>query len=271
MTIEICDNTTPEMVVAAREAGAVAGKIYPYGMTTNSDQGLRDFFSPSISETFGAMQDQGMLLLLHGELGGERVLVTRREQNFLVIFELLVRKFPRLKIVLEHISTAEAVSTVLRLHDYSGNVAGTFTSHHFCFTLNDVIGDGIRPHHACMPTPKDFDDRDALLEAATSGRPQFFLGSDTAPHRREDKECERGACGVYTAPVLPSVLVEVFERVGRLGRLEDFTSRFGAEFYGLPLNEGTITLERRPWTVPKQIGSVVPFRAGTELEWRLVD
>jgi dihydroorotase len=266
MTIEIRDSTTPETIIEARRAGAVAGKVYPLGVTTNSDEGLRDFFSQDISETFRTMQDIGMLLLLHGEIDQEGVLVTKREEVFLPILVQLAERFPDLKIVLEHVSTKEAVRTVKELGE---NVAATITVHHLCLTLNDVIGYGIQPHNACNPMPKGFEDRSVLVKTATSGDPKFFLGSDTAPHLREKKESSRGACGIFTAPVLPSVLAEIFEEAGRLDRLEGFTSRFGAEFYGLPLNEKSITLVREEWTVPEQIGGIVPFRAGTKLKWRL--
>jgi len=267
MTVEIRDNTTPEMIIKAQNSGAIAGKVYPLGATTNSDEGLRDFFSPGILETFRAMQDNGMLLLLHGELDLKRVLVTKREEVFLPTLIRLATKFPNLKIVFEHISTQNAVNLVAEL---GNNVAATITAHHLCLTLNDVIGYGLQPHHGCMPIPKDFDDRDALITAATSGNPKFFLGSDTAPHPKEKKECAKGSCGVYTAPVLPEVLTEVFEQAGKLGQLEDFTSRFGAEFYGLPLNQGEITLVKKEWEVPPQYGSVVPFRAGKKLQWQLL-
>lgn len=267
MTIEVRDNTTPKMIIEARHAGAVAGKVYPLGVTTNSDEGLRDFFSERISETFRAMQDVGMFLLIHGELDQERTLVTKREEVFLPILLTLAEKFPNLKIVLEHVSTKTAIRTVEQLGE---NIAATITAHHLCLTLNDVIGYGIQPHHGCMPMPKDFDDRDALIEAATSGNSKFFLGSDSAPHVQEKKECAKGACGIYTAPVLPQLLVGIFENAGCFNRLEDFTSRFGADFYSLPLNKGSITLIKTEWVVPKQIGSVVPFRAGTKLQWQLL-
>lgn len=266
MTIEIRDSTTPQIIMEAHRAGAIAGKVYPLGVTTNSDEGLRNFESTSISETFLAMQNVGMLLLIHGELDRERTLVTKKEEAFLPTLLILAEKFPNLKIVLEHVSTRVAVESVRKLRK---NVAATITAHHLCLTLNDVVGYGIQPHHVCVPIPKDFDDRDTLIAAATSGDPKFFLGSDTAPHMREKKECAKGACGVYTAPVLPQVLAEVFEKSGRLDRLEDFTSRFGAEFYGLPLNEGTISLVKSEWIVPEQIGGVVPFYAGAKLQWQL--
>lgn len=268
MTIEIRDNTTPQMIEDARRVGVVAGKVYPLGVTTNSDKGLRDFFSHGILETFSAMQDTGMLLLLHGELDEERTLVIKREEAFLPTLIRLASMFPKLKIVLEHVSTEVGVDTVKRL--LGANVAATITAHHLCLTLNDVIGYGIQPHHACMPMPKDFSDRDALIKAATSGSPKFFLGSDTAPHHQEEKECALGKCGVFTAPILPCLLAEIFEKAGRLEQLEDFTSKFGAEFYGLPLNKEKITLVKEPWTAPLKCGAVVPFRAGTEISWKLV-
>lgn len=267
MTIEIRDNTTPAMVTAAQRAGAVAGKVYPLGVTTNSHEGLRDFFNEEISETFRAMQDIGMLLLIHGELDQKRTLVTEREEVFLPTLSKLAASFPALKMVLEHVSTKAGI---LAVENAGENVAATITAHHLCLTLNDVVGYGLQPHHACMPIPKGFDDRDALVKAAVSGNPKFFLGSDTAPHLREKKECAKGACGIFSAPVLPAVLAEIFEQEGYLDQLEGFTSRFGANFYGLPINKGTITLVREPWIVPKQFGDVVPFRAGSELQWQLV-
>lgn len=267
MTIEIRDNTTPKMIIEAKRAGAVAGKGYPLGVTTNSDEGLRDFSAESISETFRAMQEVGMLFLIHGELDQERTLVTKREEAFLPTLLRIVEHFPDLKIVLEHVSTKVAVQTIELL---GKNVAATITAHHLCLTLNDVIGYGVQPHNACNPMPKGFEDRDALIEAATSGNPKFFLGSDSAPHPRDKKECAKGACGVFTAPILPELLVEIFEKAGRLVRLENFTSRFGAEFYGLPLNKGNIVLVKRERFVPERIGSVVPFRAGTKLQWQLL-
>jgi len=267
MTIQITDNTTPKMIANAKRVGVVAGKVYPRGVTTNSNEGLCDFWSPKITETFRAMQSVGMLLLLHGELDLERTLVTKREEVFLSTLLRLVENFPDLKIVLEHISTAIAVRIIEQL---SSNVAATITAHHLWITLNDCIGYGIRPHNICYPIPKGFDDRDALIKAATSGNPKFFLGSDSAPHKRENKECARGACGVYSAPILPQLLVDIFEKAERLHRLENFTSKFGADFYRLPLNEGNITLIKKEWQVPNQIGSVVPFLAGQCLKWQLV-
>lgn len=267
MTIEIRDSTTPEMVAAARRVGAVAGKVYPLGVTTNADEGLRFFFEPKILDTFRAMRDVRMPLLIHGELDRARTTVMAREEAFLPTLPRLAEAIPDLKIVLEHVSTREGV---MLINGLGANVAATITAHHLRLTINDVIGDGIRPHQMCMPVPKGFDDRDALIEAATSGNPKFFLGSDSAPHVRGKKECAKGACGVFSSPTLPETLAEKFEEVGRLDRLDDFASRFGAAVYGLPRNEGVITLERRERTVPGEIGGIVPFRAGEALRWSLV-
>ncbi|MFA6322028.1 MAG: dihydroorotase [Candidatus Buchananbacteria bacterium] len=268
MTIEVRDNTTPAMIIAAAAAGAKAAKAYVLGTTTNSDQGLRDFFSRGITNTFSAMQDYGMRLLIHGELNQSRLLVTKREQAFLPTLSQLAEKFPNLKIVLEHVSTKAAVELVKSL---GPNVAATITAHHLCLTLNDVIGDGLRPHNACMPMPKDFDDRDALIEAATSGNPKFFLGSDSAPHLRENKECAHGACGCYTAPILPEVLTEIFEVAGRLENLENYWANFGLAFYDLPARMTKITMVKKIRRVPEIIDGVVPFRAGQYTFWQLFE
>ncbi|MCF7845522.1 MAG: dihydroorotase [Candidatus Pacebacteria bacterium] len=227
VAIEIRDNTTPEMIEEASSIGVLAGKVYPIGTTTNSDEGLRDFDSKSTLEIFRTMEKVGMILLIHGEESDPNIMVTKREEAFLPRIWHLAVRFPQLKIVLEHITTRSAVMIVRKL---GKNVAATITAHHLCLTLNDVIGYGIRPHYGCMPMPKGFDDRDALIDAATSGDPKFFFGSDSAPHLQENKESAVGACGIYSAPVVPQVLAEVFEKAGKLDRLEDFTSKFGAEF-----------------------------------------
>ena len=265
MTIEICNTTTPKLIEEARKAGVVAGKVYPAGIY---GEGLSDFFSEGSLENFRAMQDNSMLLLLHGELDMPEVLVIKREEIFLRrVFYRLAYMFPNLKIVLEHISSEAGIRGV----KLSGkNTAATITAHHLCTTLNNVVGKGTQTHNMCNPIPKDFSDMHALQQAAMSGDPQFFFGSDTAPHKRKHKECATGACGAFTAPILPQLLVEIFENAGKLDKLENFTSRFGAEFYGLPLNKGKIKLIKNEWTVPEQYGEVVPFMAGQKLQWQLV-
>ncbi len=265
MTIEIRDDTTPSMIYEACEVGVVAGKVYPIGVTTNSDMGLKNFFG--IDSVFKAMEKVGMKLLIHGESPRSDILIIDREVRFLPTLGILANGFPNLKIVLEHITTKDAV---VMIKDLSENVAATITGHHLYLTLNDVIGDGIRPHNFCMPIAKRFEDRNALVEAVISGNPKFFLGSDSAPHLKGNKENACGCAGIFTAPVLPSILVALFEKHKALELLEGFTSGFAKIFYGLDENNGTITLEKKPWTVPDEICGVVPFMAGKELDWKLV-
>lgn len=278
MTIAIQDSTTPEIIREAHTCGAIAGKVYPFGVTTNSQNGLRDFFSKQSMKNFRTMEELGMPVLFHGEIDFPHTLVTEREHAFIYIFERLHRAIPSLKKVFEHLTTARGVHTVANLSD---TVRGTITAHHLYTTLNDILGYGIRPHNMCMPVPKDFADRDALIKAATSGNPKFFLGSDSAPHVRHAKECNVGACGVFTAPILPELLMQIFEEAGRLDQLYYFTSSFGAEFYGLKLNEKTFTLEKREWKIsngypdpntsdvfPDDCDDIVPFKAGETLRWK---
>jgi len=265
MTIEIRDNTTTEEIYKAHYAGAVAGKVYPLGVTTNSDKGLQDFVNAF--RVFETMQEIGMKLLLHGESPNPGVLVTDREKRFLPTLEMLSVMFPKLKIIMEHITTRDAVCMVASLPD---NIAATITGHHLYLTLNDIIGSGIRPHNYCMPIAKSFEDRDALITAATSGNPKFFLGSDTAPHLKDTKETNCGCAGIFTAPVLPSILAELFNKTNAMEHLEGFTSGFANSFYGLKESENTITLIKEPWEVPLEINGIVPFMAGETLEWKLI-
>lgn len=264
MTIEIRDNTTIEMIEDAFEVGAVAGKVYPLGVTTNSDQGMRDF--KKAAPLFKKMEELGMKLLVHGESPDAHVLVIDREHKFLPTMQWLIDTFPNLRIVMEHITTKSAVELVT---ESPWTVAATITGHHLCLTLNDIIGSGIRPHHYCMPVAKRFSDRDALVAAATSGNPKFFLGSDTAPHMKGAKESSCGCAGIYTAPVLPSLLAGIFEREQTLDKLEDFTSTFGCLFYNLPITKDTIRLVKEDWVVPNKYQGIVPFKAGEVLHWQL--
>lgn len=276
MTIKLTGRTTPGHIWEARDDfGVVAAKAYPSGVTTASDDGI-DLLSGSLSVVkldpiWGAMCEAGMVLCIHGELPG--MFCLDRERWFLQILDQIVARFPRLRVVLEHITTEEAAYRVL---DGPPNLAATITPHHLVMTLDDVIGDRgdgtgsrIRPHNYCLPVAKLPRDRNVLRKAATSGHPRLFLGTDSAPHFRDAKESACGCAGVFNAPVALPVLAEVFDSMGELGRLEDFASRFGAGFYGLPLNQGTVTLADEPWTVPAEIGGVVPFRAGETLAWRV--
>jgi len=265
MSIEIRDNTTPQMVRDARLAGAVAGKIYPVGVTTNSEDGMRDLWSVAMHDTLSALRDEGMLLLLHGEYDRKNVDVLYREREFLPDLIRLAEGYPGLRIVLEHVSSRQGVETVKAL---GPNVAATITLHHLLLTQNDVIGNGIRPHHGCNPMPKLFDDREALFLALASENPKFFLGSDSAPHSQEKKECAVGACGVFSAPVLAQRLAMLFTSVGQQTTLRNFASRFGTNFYGLPPIKETFDLFEEETLVPDKLGEVVPFLAGTKLAYR---
>lgn len=274
MTIKLVESTTPEIILAAQAAGAIAAKVYPQGVTTNSADGIDP---EAVMDTYEALEACGMVLCLHGEMPG--VFCMDREAAFLTSLETIAGIFPKLKIVLEHVTTAAAVRCVERL---GPNVAATITVHHLMLTLDDVVGDKIQPHNFCKPIAKTPADRAALREAATSGNPKFFLGTDSAPHSRYHKECASGCAGVFTAPVAMPLLAEIFETEGSLGDgpvLERFTSEFGARFYGLPLNEGTLTLVRKPWTSHReyQIPSnemdsardrVRPFLPGREMPWQ---
>ena len=262
MTFRIMPTTTPALVKEHKKVGAIAGKLYPEGVTTNSEGGVTDL--TSLYPVYKAMADEELVLCLHGEVPG--VFSLDRESAFLETLKTLAKDFPKLKIVLEHATTADAIDTVLSL---PGNVAATITAHHIRITLDDVIGDKLNPHLFCKPIAKRPADRDALIKAATSGNPKFFLGSDSAPHPVASKECACGAAGVYTAPVLLPSLAEAFENAGRLDRLESFTSQFGAEFYRLPLNEGHVELARESWTVAAEYGGVVPFMAGHTFSWKV--
>lgn len=288
MTIKILRSTTPEIIQSARKAGAIAGKVYPEGVTTNSEDGIsketlevsppfsyssvmgesRKWKSPdrNFLECLGAMQDCGMVLCLHGEMPGFPVL--DRERGFLGTVAKILCDFPRLKVVWEHVTTGLVVDKIRLWHDRTGGrIASTITPHHLLITMDDVVGDKLMPHLFCKPFAKLHQDREALITAAISGHPAFFAGSDSAPHDRSTKECAEGCAGVFNSPVLVESLATVFESRNALDRLQAFTSERGADFYGLPRNEGTIRLIRRPWVVPDEIGGVVPLWAGREVAW----
>ncbi len=263
MTFKIVPSTTPEMILELKKVGVVAGKLYPEGVTTNSEDGVSDI--KALYPVYQAMAEANMVLCLHGEVPG--VFCMDRESAFLDTLKLLATDFPTLKIVLEHATTADAIKAVKAL---GPNVAASLTVHHLAITLDDVVGDKINPHNFCKPIAKRPKDRETLLKAATSGSAKFFLGTDSAPHTVESKECACGAAGVFTAPVVLPVLAELFESVNALAKLEGFVSGHGAEFYGLDLNSATIKLVKKPWVVQVTYGGVVPFMAGKTLEWQIV-
>jgi dihydroorotase len=264
MTIQVIEETEPETIFNAKAAGAVAGKVYPRGMTTNSANGVYDY--EKIYPALAAMEECGMLVLFHGESPDPDAFCLDREAKFLKILKGVAGAFPHLRIVMEHVTTAKAVDCVYEL---PANVAATITVHHLFLTLNDVIGDKLEPHHFCKPVAKRPEDRGVLIAAAISGTPKFFLGTDSAPHFRGVKECSSGCAGVYTAPVAIPLLLELFEKHGVENKLENFCSVFGADFYGLPHNKETIALIREEWTVPSILDGIVPFRAGQKIAWRM--
>ncbi len=267
MTVKLVEATQPEQLLRAKKAGAVAGKLYPEGVTTNSADGVTDI--RRLYPVFETMRDCEMVLCLHGELPGAFCL--DRERAFLPTLGEIARDFPKLKIVLEHVSCADAVRFVLAAPD---NVAATITVHHLLLTLDDVVGGMLQPHHFCKPIAKTREDRAALLGAAMSGSRKFFLGTDSAPHLRGRKECASGCAGVYTSFLAHAALTDIFERQGALDGgslwLEYFTSAAGADHYGLPRNKSKVTLERLPTEVPTECEyGVVPFLAGRTIPWRV--
>jgi dihydroorotase len=270
MTLYLTDNTTAEEIQKAAKGGLVkAVKYYPAGATTNSDSGVSDI--RKCDAALEAMAAAGMPLLVHGEVTDAEVDVFDRETVFLDrTLAPLVKRYPSLKIVAEHITTHDAAAFVERAPE---NVAATITAHHLLMNRNAIFAGGIRPHHYCLPVLKREPHRRALVKAATSGNPKFFLGTDTAPHTRDTKEAECGCAGMYTAHAALELYAEAFEAADALDRFEGFASHFGADFYGLPRNKGTITLEKREWVVPGEypfgLETVVPLRAGQKIGWRI--
>ena len=270
MTLYLTDNTPPEEIRRARESGFVhAVKYYPAGATTNSDSGVTALAKayPAIA----AMEEVGMPLLLHGEVVDPEVDVFDREAVFIERHLVpLLRDFPRLKIVLEHITTRQAAEFVTAA---PANVAATVTVHHLLYNRNAMFKGGIRPHLYCLPVLKREAHRQALVAAAISGNPKFFLGTDSAPHAQGAKETACGCAGIYSAHAAIELYAEAFEDAGALDKLEAFASFYGADFYGLPRNTDTLTLQRQSWTVPEGLpmggDRLVPLRAGETVRWRV--
>jgi dihydroorotase len=262
MTFKVTEELTEQAVQQLAAAGAVAGKLYPRGVTTHAEDGVRDV--QALYPAFAAMEREGVVLCIHGEEPGTFVL--DRERTFLPRLGELAARFPRLRIVFEHASTKEAVAQVA---DLPATVAATITVHHLLLTLDDLLGTGISPHHFCKPVVQTPDDREALRRAAFSGSRKFFFGSDSAPHPRSHKECSHGAAGVYSAPVALPALCELFLAEADAAALEAFASCNGAAFYGLRRNEGTVALADDPWQVPAEVDGAVPLLAGRTLRYRL--
>jgi dihydroorotase len=266
MTCYLTDDTSPDEIARGFEQSVwIAAKLYPAGATTNSASGVTDI--RNIYPALARMEKIGMVLCVHGEVTDPDVDVFDREKVFIErVLSRLVRDFPRLKVVLEHITTADAA---LFVNDAGANVAATITPQHLIINRNALFAGGLRPHSYCLPVAKREEHRLAVRTAATSGSSKFFLGTDSAPHTREAKESACGCAGIFNAPFALESYATVFDEEGALDRFEAFASENGARFYGLPLNDGTITLERSECEVPDEIGGVVPFHAGETLRWKL--
>lgn len=270
MTLYLTDNTTAEEIAKAKASGIIHGvKLYPAGATTNSDSGVTSL--DKCESALKEMEKLGMPLLAHAEVTDADVDVFDRERVFIERHMIpLLKKYPALKIVFEHITTKDAADFVMRAPN---NVAATITVHHLLMNRNDMFKGGIQPHHYCLPILKREEHRVALVKAATSGNPKFFLGTDSAPHAKHTKEAACGCAGMYTAHTAMELYAEAFEAAGALDRLEGFASFYGADFYGLPRNKAQITLVKESWKVPESIAfendALVPLRAGQNIGWKL--
>lgn len=270
MTLYLTDNTPPEEIRKARQSGFVhAVKYYPAGATTNSDSGVTAL--TRAYPALAAMEEMGLPLLLHGEVTDPDIDVFDREAVFIDRHLVrLLKDFPRLKIVLEHITTRQAAEFVAAA---PAGIGATITVHHLLYNRNAMFRGGIRPHFFCLPIIKRETHRRALVEAVVSGNPRFFLGTDSAPHPVGAKESACGCAGIYTARCALELYAEVFEDAGVLDRLEAFAGFHGADFYGLPRNTGTVTLRREAWTMPERLSlgdaELVPLRAGESVRWRI--
>jgi dihydroorotase len=269
MTLYLTDTLPPEEIVRAKVAGIVALKLYPAGATTNSDAGVTDL--RKTYATLEAMQREGLLLLVHGEVTDPEIDVFDREAVFIErVMTPLRRDFPELKVVFEHITTREAASYVAEADKFT---AATITAHHLLYSRNALFVGGLRPHYYCLPVLKRELHRQALVQAATSGGAKFFLGTDSAPHAAQIKEQSVCGAGCFTALSAIELYAEAFEAAGALDRLEAFASFNGPDFYGLPRNRGTVTLNKQAWTLPEAVpfgeAQLKPLRGGETMAWRL--
>lgn len=270
MSLYLSEHLSPDTVRQAKAAGVVAIKWYPKGATTNSAQGVANV--DSLAPVLEAMQKEGLLLLIHGEVTDADIDIFDRESRFIErILMPLRRNFPALKIVMEHITTAQAVQYV---RSQSEHLAATITPQHLLFNRNRLLVGGVKPHYYCLPILKTESDRLALIDAATSGDPRFFLGTDSAPHAKHTKENACGCAGCYTAWHAPALYAQVFDSVGKLDKLKDFACRFGADYYGLPYNGGEIVLKKQAMRIPEHLpyledSTVVALEGGSEWQWSM--
>lgn len=271
MVLYLTDNTQPDEIRKAVESGFVHGvKLYPAGATTNSDAGVTDL--QRCMPALEMMQELGLPLLLHGEVTDAEIDIFDREAVFIDrILQPLRKQLQQLKIVFEHITTQEAAHYV---RDAEGPIAATITAHHLLYNRNAIFKGGVRPHYYCLPILKREKHRHALMQAASSGNPRFFLGTDSAPHAKGLKEHACGCAGCYTALHAMELYAQAFEEAGALDKLEGFASFYGADFYGLPRNKNHITLQKQNWVVPEELvmpsATIVPLDAGTTLAWKMV-
>jgi len=271
MTLYLTDRTTTDEIRRAKHSGIVhAVKYYPAGATTNAEVGVTDLVK--CDAALAALEEHDLPLLVHGEVTDSKVDAFDREKVFIErVLVPVLKKFPKLRVVFEHITTREAVEFMTAA---PANVAATITAHHLLLSRNAMFAGGIRPHHYCLPLLKREEDRRALVAAATSGNPKFFLGTDSAPHARGAKENACGCAGIYTAHAGIELYAEAFAAANSLGKLEKFSSIFGPQFYGLPVNQDRIILVEEAWQVPQQLpfhdDVLVPLRAGSSVAWRLL-
>ncbi len=271
MVLYLTDNTSADDIRTAKQAGMVACKLYPAGATTNSDSGVTDL--KHIYPALAAMQEQGLLLLVHGEVTDNDIDIFDREKVFIdTKLQQIRRDFPELKTVLEHITTEDAVEFV---QSQQQHCAATITAHHLLYNRNHMLVGGIRPHYYCLPILKRSRHQQALLAAATSGDSRFFLGTDSAPHATDRKETGCGCAGCYTAYAALELYAQAFDQQGALDKLEAFASFYGPDFYGLPRNHQSVTLVKRPWQVEEHFqltanDTITPLAAGQTLDWQLL-
>lgn len=271
MTLYLTDNTSEDEVQRAYDSGIIHGfKLYPAGATTNSDAGVTDL--NLCAAALSAMQRLQMPLLVHGEVTSAEIDVFDREKVFIdQVLQPLLKKYPTLKVIFEHITTADAVDFVM---NSDARIAATITPHHLLLNRNDLLVGGIHPHNYCLPVLKRRTHQQALIKAATSGNPKFFLGTDSAPHAQNTKENVCGCAGIYSSHAAIELYAEAFEAADALDKLEGFASHFGADFYQLPRNTTTIMLQKESWLVPKTYSfgdqPLVPMRAGEMIKWRVI-
>ena len=270
MTLYLTDTTSADEIKKAKAQGVVAAKLYPAGATTNSSAAVNSV--DALQPVFEAMAQHGMLLLIHGEVTDAHVDIFDREKEFIdTHLSRIVERNPNLKVVLEHITTADAAEFVMSASD---NVAATITPQHLMLNRNDLLVGGVRPHNFCLPVLKRNTHQQALRKAVASGTPKIFLGTDSAPHEKAKKENACGCAGCYSAWSAIELYAQVFEDLGVLDKLEAFASHYGADFYGLPRNTQKLTLVKQDWTVPSEItlpsgAPIVPFFAGQTIHWQV--